>query len=392
MKGFTYYAPLRVVFERGAIKQVGQYVARNGSRVLLVVGKKHLRESGKLDLILKRLQAVKKIESVIIFDKTEQNPDIELIHEARDLIIQHKLNVVLAVGGGSAMDLAKIASICAKQKKGVMDLVKDSALPILQAYPIVCSPTTAGSGSEVTRYAVFNNNKEKIKMAMSSESLYPKVSLIDPELTFTMPKSVIANTGFDAFSHALEAYTSRSSCPITDAYCREAISLIHTYLYESYSEKSERAMEGMSLAAMFGGMALNVGRASLPHALEHSLSAYRPDLPHGLGLSMVMVPFVKRACKCNREKFADIAYLMGEDISTLSLDRAAEKAVDAILKLKMELGLTQTLKDFGFTREEIDEMVEKTFFTMEHGLKNSPCEFGKDDVKNIYYEALEGGL
>ncbi len=392
MNGFTYYAPLRIIFERGAIKQVGQYVARNGNRVLLVVGKKHLKESGKLDLILKKLENVKKIESVVVFDKTEQNPDIELIHEAMDMILENKLNVILAVGGGSAMDLAKIASICAKQKKGVMELIRDPALPVLSAYPIICSPTTAGSGSEVTRYAVFNNNREKIKMAMSSESLYPKVSLIDPELTFTMPKSVIANTGFDAFSHALEAYTSKSSCPITDAYCREAISLIHTYLYESYSEKSDRAMEAMSLAAMFGGMALNVGRASLPHALEHSLSAYRPNLPHGLGLSMVMVPFVKRACKCNREKFADIAYLMGEDISTVSLDKAAEKSVDAVLKLKRQLGLTYTLKDFGFTREEIDEMVERTFFTMEHGLKNSPCEFDKEDIKSIYYEALEGEL
>ncbi len=390
MKGFTYYAPLRIIFERGAIKHIGQYVARNGNRVLLVTGKKHLKESGKLDLILKKLESVKKIESVVIFDKTEQNPDVELIHEARDLIIQHKLNVVLAVGGGSAMDLAKIASICARQNRGVMDLIKNPALPVLKAYPIVCSPTTAGSGSEVTRFAVFNNNKKRIKMAIGSEALFPKVSVIDPELTFTMPKNVIANTGFDAFSHALEAYTSKSSCPITDTYCREAISLIHTYLHESYSEKSERAMEEMSLAAMFGGMALNVGRASLPHALEHSLSAYRPELPHGLGLSMVMVPFVKRACRCNKEKFADIAYLMGENISTLSLDEAAHRAVNAVIKLKKSLGLTYTLKDFGFTRDEIDEMVEKTFFTMEHGLKNSPCEFSIKDVKEIYYEALEG--
>ena len=390
MMDFMFYTPLRVVFEREGIRDVGRYVSRNGNRVLLVTGKRHLKEDGKLDEILESLKRTEKIEDVFIFNNTPQNPDIEAINQARDVIVKHNLNVVLAVGGGSSMDLAKAASICAKHKRDIMDIFNDPALPVLDAYPIICSPTTSGSGSEVTKYVVFNDNKKKLKMAMSSEGFFPKVSLIDPELTYSMPKEIIANTGFDALSHAIEAYTSRSACPVTDAYCREAISLIHTYLVDAYKTKNQRAMDNMSLAAMFAGMALNVGRASLPHALEHSLSAYRPNLPHGLGLSMVMVPFMKRAFRCNMVKFADIAYFLGESISNDSLENAAERSIDVVVKFKEQLNLKYTLKDFGFDKKEIDNLVDNTLFTMEHGLKNSPCNFTEKDVRDIYYEALEG--
>ncbi len=390
MTNFTFYAPLRVVFEKESIKDIGKYVSRNGNRVLLVTGKKHLKETGKLDKILKSLKRAEKIEEVFIFNDTPQNPDIEAIHEAKDMIVKHSLNVILAVGGGSAMDLAKAASICAKHRKNVLYIFNDPTLPVLDAYPIICSPTTSGSGSEVTKYVVFNDNKKRLKMAMSSEGFFPKVSLIDPKLTYSMPKAVIANTGFDALSHAIEAYTSKSSCPITDTYCREAISLVHTYLVDAYKTNNFKAMDNMSLASMFAGMALNVGRASLPHALEHALSAYRPDLPHGLGLSIVMVPFLKRAFKCNKVKFADIAYLLGENISNDSLENAAKKSIDAVIKLKKQLNLRYTLKDFGFDKNEIDDLVNHTLFTMEHGLKNSPCDFTEKDIKAIYYDALEG--
>ncbi|AEA33762.1 iron-containing alcohol dehydrogenase [Hippea maritima] len=390
MMEFNFYAPLRIIFKENEINNIAAYTARNGNRVFLVVGKSHLKETGKLNEILEKFKRNSKIEEVIVFDKTPQNPDVEAIEEAKNEIIANRLNVVVAVGGGSAMDLAKIASICAKQEKGVWQLKEDPALNVLDAYPIICSPTTSGSGSEVTRYAVFNDNRKRVKVAFSSLSIYPTVSLIDPTLTYTMPQSVIANTGFDALSHAIEAYTSRSACPITDVYCREAISLIGVNLPKAYNSKDKNAMNNMSLAAMFAGMALNVGRASLPHALEHSLSAFNPELPHGLGLSMVMVPFLKRAVEHNKEKFADIAYLLGEDISNMGIDDAAKRCIDAVIEIKERIGLNKSLKDFGFDKKTIDELVDTTFWTMDHGIKNSPCEFSKEDIKQIYYEALEG--
>ena len=388
MKGFSYFAPLRIIFETGAINKIGQVCARNGRRVLLVVGKNHLFRNGVIDVILDAFKRTEKIEEVEVFNETPQNPDSESVEKAKQLILSKQLDLVVAVGGGSAMDLAKAASICAKNNINFIDVYKHPRLPLLDAYPVVCSPTTSGSGSEVTKYAVINENSLKIKVAIGSEALFPRVSLIDPQLTYTMPKEVIANTGFDALSHAIEAFSSKSSSPITDAYCREAISIIGVHLPQAFN-KNKESMDNMSLAAMFAGMALNVGRASLPHALEHALSAYNPSLPHGLGLSMVMPGFLKRAYRCNLEKFAQVAYLLGEDISNKKLDDAAKLCVDAVEKLKSKIGLNKNLKDFGFDKKTVDEMVENTLWTMEHGIKNSPCQFSVNEIKNIYYEALE---
>ena len=384
---FLYYAPLRIDFARNRISKIASYAARNGNRVLLVTGRNHLRQTGILDKIIESFKKNSKVEEFIVFDKARENPNTELIDTASQIINENSLNVVVAVGGGSSMDLAKAASISSKQKKPIWQLIKEPAISVCDAFPIICSPTTSGSGSEVTKYAVINNDTEKLKIAIANEHIYPKVSLIDPALTYTMSSQTIANTGFDALSHALEAYTSNSSSPITDGYCRQAISLIGDNLAKAY-KKQEDAMDNMSLAAMFAGMALNVGRASLPHAMEHSLSAYKPDLPHGLGLSMVTIPFLKRITDCVPEKMADIAYLLSENIANCGLKEAAFMAVEAVEKIKDSVGLNKKLSDFGFDKETVKEMLDKTYQTMEHGIENSPCGFKKEDILNMYFEVL----
>ncbi len=384
---FLYYAPLRIDFGKNNISKIASYTARNGKRVLLVTGKKHLKQTGMLDKILKLFQDNSKIEEVILFDKARENPDIELIDKAKDIIITNKLDIVVSVGGGSAMDLAKSASISAKQKKSIWELVESQEIAVMDSYPIICCPTTSGSGSEATKYSVINNDKKKVKIAISSEHIYPTISLIDTTLTYTMDQKTVANTGFDALSHAIEAYTSHSSSPITDIYCRQAISLIGDSIRKAYN-KDNNAMDNMSLASMLAGMSLNVGRASLPHAMEHSLSAYNTNLPHGLGLSVVMIPFLKRIIDCSLEKMTDIAYLLGENISNDQLKRAASKAVDAVEKIKYSLNLNKKLSDFGFDKSIIEQMVEHTFYTMKHGIENAPCNFTKKDILNMYLEAL----
>ena len=385
---FKYYVPIRIIFGKGSINKIAQYTARNGNRVLLVTGRRHLKETGILDKILEAFKKTKKIEEVIHFNNVRENPTIEQVDEAKDLILKHNLNVVVAVGGGSAMDLAKAASIAAKQRKSVKELLGNPEVNVMDTYPIICSPTTSGSGSEATKYAVISDDERKIKMALSTESIYPTVSIVDPQLTYTMPKNTIANTGFDALSHAIEAFTSKSASPITDAYCSEALKLIGENLLESYKSQNPEAMENMSLAAMLAGLALNVGRAALPHAMEHALSAYNPDLPHGLGLAMVMTPFLKRMYRCNPSKFAEIAELLGENLNGNMDETAAEKVITAVENLKGKIGLNRRLSEFGFDEKLIHEMVEKSFWTMEHGIKNSPCEVTKEEVEKMYLEAL----
>ena len=385
---FKYFVPIRIIFGRGSIKKMGQYVSRNGNRVLLVTGKKHLKENGVLENILKSFEKSSKIETVVHFNNVRENPTVEQVDEAKELMIRNNLNVVVAVGGGSAMDLAKAVSLSAKQKRSVKDLIGNPDVNIMKAYPIICSPTTSGSGSESTKYAVINDDERKIKVALSTESIYPTVSVIDPQLTYTMPQKTIANTGFDALSHAIEAFTGQSASPITDAYCRESFKLINDNLYISYRTRKEYAMDNMSIASMLAGLSLNVGRAALPHAMEHALSAYNTNLPHGLGLALVMTPFLKKMYKCNPVKFAEIAEILGENIQGKRDENAASKVVDAVEKLKEEIGLTGKLSEFGFDKELIYKMVEDSFWTMKHNIKNSPCPVSKDEIVKFFLEIL----
>ena len=385
---FKCYVPIRIIFGKGSIKKIAQYTARNGSRVLFITGKRHLKETGVLENILQSFEKTNKIEKVIHFNNVRENPSVEQVDEAKELILKNNLNIVVAVGGGSAMDLAKAVSISAKQKKSVKELLGNPQINVMDAYPIICSPTTSGSGSEATKYAVISDDNKKTKLALSTESIYPTVSIVDPELTYTMPANTVANTGFDALSHAIEAFTSKSASPITDAYCREALKLIGANLPVSYSTQAPDAMDNMSLAAMLAGLALNVGRAALPHAMEHALSAYNPDLPHGLGLAMVMTPFLKRMYRYNPAKFAEMAELLGENVNRERNERAAEKIVDAVEKLKEKTGLNRKLSEFGFDKDLIHEMVKSSFWTMEHGIKNSPCEVSEKEVEEMYIEIL----
>ncbi len=384
---FECYAPLRIIFGEKSISKIGSLTARNGHRVLLVTGKRHLKESGVFDLIMASFKKTQRIEFVEVFDKASCNPDVDMVNEAKDVIINKNLDVIVAVGGGSSMDLAKAAAISAKQNMPVEEIISSNRCAVMEALSVICVPTTSGSGSEVTKYAVINDNRQKLKLAISSESIYPKVTLIDPMLTYDMSREIIANTGFDALCHAIEAYTSKSSSPITDLYCQKAISLVGDNIFKAY-EKDKEAMCNMSLSAMFAGMALNVGRASLPHAMEHPLSAYKPDLAHGLGLSIVMMPFLKRAYRFNQERFADIAHLLGTNINALSLEDAAERVISAVENIKERLNLKTKLSDLGFSENDIRDIVENKFWTMEHGVQNSPCNFTKNDILNMYLEEI----
>ncbi len=383
---FNYYAPLRIVFAEGAISNIAKLTARNGSRVLLVIGRHHLKESGMLDKILSLFFSNKKIEKLILFDKATANPDVSIVDEAAQIIKKNNLNIVVAVGGGSSMDLAKAASVSARYNRPIWDIICDNDLFITDALPVICVPTTSGSGSEVTKYAVLNNNDKKVKVAISSEAIYPKVSIIDPELTYTMNPHIAASTGFDALSHAIEAYTSNSSSCITDMYCEKAISIIAAYLRNAV-KKDRESMKQMSFAAALGGLALNIGRASLPHAMEHALSAYNPGLAHGFGLAIIMEEFIQRAYKYNENKFANIAYLLDRSAERRE-SRAAEKLPAIINALKKDIGLNQKLSDFGFDEKVVKDMVENTFWTMKHGIENAPGKFSKSDIEDMYIKCL----
>lgn len=376
---FRYFIPTKIVFGSGAFNNVGKGVRDIGRRTIVVTGKKHLKTDKTLENLLQQLK--ENDVDFVLFDKVMPNPSDEIVDRGAEVSRKSSCDFVLSVGGGSAMDTAKGIAICTIEGGGIWGYITGKRAA-RKALPIVCIPTTAGTGSEVTKFSVINNNKERIKLPISSEIIYPYLSFVDPMLTLNMPEEVTKDVGFDALSHAIEAYTSRSASPLTDGWATLAMKLIYKNLKLCIKEPQNiRARESMSLAALLAGLALNIGRASLPHAMEHSLSAYNTSLAHGRGLALLYVAWIRLSFKGNREKFAHIAQILGEE-------KDAERCADAMEKFLQKIGIVDRLSRYGFDEKIILDIVDNTYHTMNHGVKNNPLLATKEEIIEIYQRSL----
>jgi len=376
---FRYFIPTRIVFGSGVFNNAGKSIRDIGKKAIVVTGKKHLKTSGRLENLLQQLK--ENDVDFVLFDEVVSNPDVDIVDEGAETSQKNGCDFVLAMGGGSPMDTAKAIAICAAERGRIWDYMTGKRIP-RRALPIVCIPTTAGTGSEVTRFSVINNNKERLKLPISSDVIYPRISFVDPMLTLSMSEEVTKNAGFDALSHAIEAYTSRSASPLTDGWATLAMKLIHENLKLCIEEPQNiKARERMSLAALLAGLALNIGRASLPHALEHPLSAYNTSLAHGRGLALLYVAWIRFSFKGNREKFARIAQILGEK-------RDAERCADAMEKFLQKIGITDRLSHYGFNEKTISDIVDNTYHTMIRGIKNNPLPATKEEIIEMYLHSL----
>jgi alcohol dehydrogenase class IV len=243
--------------------------------------------------------------------------------------------------------------------------------------PLVCVPTTAGTGSEVSHAAVLTDTANKMKVSTLSNYLRPALAIVDPELTFTCPSKVTADSGIDALTHAIEAYTAidypqldqslgeevayQGKHPLGDCLAEKAISLIGRHLVAVVKDGSNReAREGMSLAATLAGMAFSNCAVALVHALEYPLGG-AIHVSHGAGNGLLL-PYVMRFNLPERKgAFARIAELLGENIRGLSEDAAAERAFVAVERLRSEIGIPRRIRDIGGKREQLPEFAAKAF-------------------------------
>ncbi|MFB0545385.1 MAG: iron-containing alcohol dehydrogenase, partial [Anaerolineae bacterium] len=253
-------------------------------------------------------------------------------------------------------------------------------LPLLLAVP-----TTVGTGSEVTIFAVITDRSRHLKMSIGSRLLVPKVAVLDPELTMSLPDSLVASTGIDALTHAIEAYTSLQANPFSDTLALGAIRLIAAHIQAAVGDRSPEAMASMLYASCMAGMALSHARVTLVHGMSHPLGGYY-DIPHGLA-NAILLPYVlefnKGACP---ERLATIAEALGEDIRSLTPQAAAEKAVETVRRICADVGIPLHLKEVGVTEEYIPQMAADA---VESGpTKANPRKPTLEDVIALYRKAL----
>jgi len=381
-----FYAPRKVTFGLNALDRVGSEAKFAGGKDrALVMSDPSLRAMGVVNKVEERLK--KEGFEVEVYDKVEPEPRIEVVEEVAESARKERFDVVIGVGGGSVMDTAKVASMSISNPGSVetyfgVNLVKE------RGAPLICLPTTAGTGSEVTMYAVITVGDEK--RAITSPYIIPDVAVVDPMLTMTMPSNLTAGSGMDALSHAIESMISIEATPLTDAIALEAVKLIFNHLRTAYHKGTDlEARYYMSLAANMAGFSLCNAKMVLGHSISQTFGpSYR--VPHGISNGITLPYIMKFYVPAAADKLALIVKATGEDVEGLSTRQAATKAVKAVKILADDLGIPSSLKDVGVPKNRVPALAEICFNLWPR--PNSPIKLTKEAVLKVFEEMWEGRL
>lgn len=381
MHAFTHYNPVRLIFGAGSIAHLGELAAEHGRHALLVTGRGAARATGLLE------RATDLLESaglrVTHFDRVTPNPTAALVDEGAARARAAGCDVVVAVGGGSAMDAAKAIAVGATHDAPIADFlrIEGKLLPTAATLPIICATTTAGTSSELTRFAVITVEEFTQKSAIASDFIYPRASIVDPELTLTCPPEITAGVGVDVLAHAIEGYFSTAATPISDLCAERAIELVARNLPRAVHNGADlEARDAMSLANVFAGYTLATAGGSVVHALEHPISAHYPQIAHGVGLAALMIAYAERCFDRDPVKFGKIARLMGRGVVGGRIEDSAEFAPDAIRALLDQVGLNVSLAEIGVEREKLPTIVDDALRYMGEAVRKTPVDFTRAEL------------
>ncbi len=396
---FTFNSAGQLIFGRDAVLQLTDVVRRLAVSRIFVVTDKALVKAGVAERVCAPLTSAQ--ATLDVFDGGLPEPAIALAETCTEQARRFQAQAVLGLGGGSNMDLAKIVATVLTHGGGPRSYVGDDQIPG-PIVPLVCVPTTAGTGSEVSGASVLTDTEKQMKVGVLSNYLRPRFAVVDPLLTVSCPNKVSADSGIDALTHAIEAYTAvdneefplppgertiyQGRHPMGDLLAERAIELIGANLRRAVANGSDlAARDGMALGATLAGMAFsNVGVAAV-HALEYPVGG-ATHCSHGAGNGLLL-PFVMRfnlpACL---SRFARIAALLGENVAGLDEQAAAERAIAAVERLKTDIGIPQRLRELGVTEDQLPLFAEKAF-AVKRILRVNPRPVTAQDLEDILRSA-----
>jgi alcohol dehydrogenase class IV len=383
-KTFSFTGAKKIVFGRGSFERLGEYIGELGGKRPIVVIDKNLADAGYREKIAALFEGIGM--TYTLYDKVEAEPPLELADESATIALKKKSDIVIGIGGGSAMDTAKALSVIAANKGKAKDYLGLNNVPG-PGLPKIMVPTTAGTGSEVTFTSVFIRNDLKKKEGMNSPYLYPEIALLDPVLTLSVPSAVTASTGVDAFCHALESYTSKIASPMSEMFSLEAIDLIASNLRTCVHNGDDiAAREAMLLGSLYAGLGLANAGVTAVHSLSYPLGG-KYGIPHGMANTILLPAVMQFNLPGAIEKFAVVAEIMGEVVEDLSLREAADMAVGAVEELIHDCDINDTLETLGVQREDFPELAEMAM-TVARPLANNPRMVSVEDAIEIYEDAF----
>lgn len=357
MKSFNHFSPTEIIFGCGRISEVAEVAGRYGKKVLLVTGSKSSKTAPVFDKVKTILE--ENGLQVAQFDGVIPNPTTEEVTAGANLAKEFGAEVIIGIGGGSSLDTAKAIAVEASHPGTAWDYNCHTDGPSDKTLPIIAIGTTAGTGSQATQCAVITKTADKDKSAIWHRNIFPKAAIVDPETTVSMPKSVTAQTGFDAFCHNFEAYLSVNSNPFVENMALDAIRLIAEYLPKALEDGNDmEARSQMCWADTLGGFTNSNAGVTLPHGLGMQVGGHCPHVTHGQALAIIYPEFTRYTYPEAIEKFAKVGRIFNPKLEQEPDEIAAEKSCEAIDDFLKKINLWIGFKDLNVTKEEIREIAD----------------------------------
>jgi alcohol dehydrogenase len=383
-KGKIFQTTSRIVRGAGSLGQIADEIIRLGKSQVMIVTDPGIVAAGLVDKLSTTLSAAGIAYN--IYDKIESDPQLKTAVETAEHLKASKTDLVIGIGGGSAIDIAKVAAVLVTNESDIGSLIGIDLID-KAGIPTIIIPTTAGTGSEVTPIAILSDHDEKLKKGIVSSHLFPTVALLDPELTLGLPPHVTAATGMDALIHAVEAFTSTKSDSLTDVFACRAIELIYSNIRKVFHDGSDVvARTNMLEGSMLAGMAFANAGVTAVHAFAYPIGA-EFHIPHGVANSIMLTPVMEFNMYSNLSRFAKISEKFGHDISNMSENDAALLAVDSMRKLTEELNIPKHLSEFGVKEKDIHGLA-KGVMKVTRLLDNNPRVLTLEGAEKIYKKVL----
>lgn len=379
---FDFILPTSIYFGNGRSKEAGKVaLALKGTKAMIVTDK-GIVSAGLIKGIRQSL-IEEKIE-VTIFDEVEPNPRDTTVQKGSEIAKSAEIDILIAVGGGSSIDVAKAIGVILTHGGIINDYegLENVTKPIT---PLIAVPTTVGTGSEVTFWAVITDTKRRFKMSVGSPFIAPRIALVDPDLVESLPPAITASTGMDALTHAIEGYTGKLSEPITDACGIYSIRMIAENIKAAVYDNSKDARANMLLGSLIAGICFGNSDVGGVHCMAEALGG-QYDTPHGTANAVLLPHVMEYNYPSNIKKFAEIAKAMGESTDGKTLEEAAYMSVAAVRKLNKDLHIP-TLAEVGVKEKDLKELARRSSVNV--SVESNPREITEEDFLEIFKKAYQ---
>ncbi|HID95902.1 MAG TPA: iron-containing alcohol dehydrogenase [Candidatus Latescibacteria bacterium] len=366
---FTLMYPTKIIFGEGVLELLGKEAKCLGTKALLVTGRSAMQRAGALDRVRQILMS--RGLGTCLFDHVERDPCLSIVDRGVKLARSEECDLVVALGGGSAIDVGKAIAVIAGQEGTIWDYHRGREIEN-SGLPFVAIPTTAGTGAEITNNAVLIDREKEVKKSLRSPMMIARLALVDPELTVTMPPEITAQTGMDALTQAIEAYVTRASNPVTDILALRAAEIIYHNLPVAVEDSHNRqARYQMALGSLLGAMAFSNSGLGAVHGLAHPIGALF-NIPHGLVCAVLLPHVMSFNLQSSRDKYYQLAVAFGAD--------TAEGSIEKIRELERRIKIPESFKGYGISEFDLDRIVSGA---RSSSMSKNPREASDEELKGI---------